>query len=146
MFGKKKRNRVTMYGVFNSDNIQSPSNLLCIVANENEAYEYITRKTYLDNEAHYKMWCSVHNKDENTSFEEYITTVLALDENYKFFVVKLYYTKEELASIVRCMIGYELTNASFELDSEREFNDVMNSQSQEEIDSDDDIIMNNKVC
>ena len=138
-----KRNSVNMYGVFKSSDNYSNDNLLCVTTTEKEAYEYITRKTYLDNENHYKMWCNVHNKNIEEAFEEYITTVLALDEDYKFSIVKMQYTNDELASIIRCMLGYELVGASYESDSEREFNEAVKLQDESD---DDSTITNNKVC
>lgn len=146
MFNKKPKS-VTMYGVFkaNTKGI-SVDDLLCTTATEDEAYDYITAKVYSENYAHYKMWCGAHDKDEDEAetFEEYVTTVLAQDDDCKYSIVKMHYTYEELASIIRCMLGYVPVGASFEGELEQSVSDMLNDDLSKE--DEEDIETNNKVC
>lgn len=147
MFNKKskKQKYVTMYGVFKSvGETYNIDDLICTTATEEEAYEYLTRKTYIDNEAHYKMWCKAHDKNESEeAFNEYVYTVIAEDEDYKFSIIKMHYTYEEVASIIRCMSGYKAIGTSFESELENEITKTLASQ---ETDDEDSSMTNDKVC
>lgn len=149
MFNKKRKNCVTLYGVFHTSDgyvdTYEDADLLCVTATEEDAYEYITKKVYKENEGHYKMWCKVHNKEDDAeAFEEYISTVLAMDETLKFAIVKMYYTLEEISSFIRCMLNYKLVGASYESELEQSLEVAFNSQEEDE--DSESSITNDKVC
>lgn len=148
MFGKNKenKNRVNLFGVFkmNGDtNTYDSNNLLCVTSTLEESYEYITKKAYLDNEEHYKMWCQIHNKDIETSFEEYVNLVLANDIESMYSIVKLQYTAQAVSAMIRGMLNYQLVGASYENELDKTFREAFDYQDEEQ---EEDIITNDKVC
>lgn len=101
-----------------------PSKICAVVTKEDDISEYINTRLLLDNNEHFRAWCSFKNIDIDNnlelctkSWEEYCDTVLT-DEIDDYIVQEYFYTIEGIASIMRMFNHCEPLNCSYESETE----------------------------
>lgn len=98
------------------------SNLCTIVSRKKEVGEYIFNRVIIDNYDHYSRWLTLHYVDGNDTHDrrkEYIVNVLDYPNVFKdFYVKKMTYTADSVASLLRITCGCLPVGCGYEKDSE----------------------------
>lgn len=101
---------------------ESLSRIYTIVNTKKEAREYILCLLHLRYFSHFDAWCELHNQDKDSKdvFNDYIYKVYDGEPFNEFALVNLYYTKQQLCSLLRKLAQFIPVGASYELDDEIE--------------------------
>lgn len=118
MFWSKNKKLNFYVVMINEDNTKDEPSFASIVNSRQEVYEYISRRVFLENQEHYKLWCETSHlpyEDEKT----WLRYSAVRSELYKKFVInRISYTKKDLAVILRIFNGCIPVGASYEHDLE----------------------------
>ena len=130
-----KNKKLKYYCVKTADN---PAVMLSVVDTKKEAEEYINTVLYIKNMEHFDSWCyfnHIPDSEKQNAWLKYYNTVLDKEQKSKYWYQEMYYTKSEVAAIVRMFCGckplgcsYELPEESTYLESKKVVKELMTKQ------------------
>jgi len=131
----RKNKKIKYYCVRYTAN---PNVIITVTDTKKEAEEYINKLLYIKNKEHFDNWCFYKNiKDEQkeNAWIQYFNTVVPKEDLAMYCITEMYYTKAELAAIVRMFCGCKAIGCSFDLkeevayiESKKKMTDMMTQQ------------------
>lgn len=116
----KRLNKIKLYVLINTDN----KNIFLTITNKlSQALEYAENLIKLNHGIHFINWCEAHNfaVDDVKAWNTYFNDCITDDEKLKYKALKISYSKNDIASIMRMFIGCVPLGCSFDTSLEYKY-------------------------
>lgn len=114
----RKEKKLNLFGVSKKD---TPDVFLTITNTKDESLEYVKKDILFKHIEHFRSWAQLRNLDwtEWDTQDTYLTDCIDIEEWSNYYIVPLYYTYPEIASMIRMFGNYIPLNCSFEFPQEK---------------------------